>query len=92
MGVMAAAHKGEDGLLPELNRIGVDNRLLAASYVVDATALGKPRQRNCPYTHIMLGRRSISGPLKHDFIMSYIHARNQSPTGAAYGLPLKLEQ
>jgi hypothetical protein len=90
-GIMAAAHKGEDELLSKLNRIGVDNRPLAASHVVEATALGKPRQWNFSYTPIMLGRRSISIPPKHDFIMSDIQARTQSTTSAMYGLPVKLE-
>lgn len=90
-GIMAAAHKGEDGLLSKLNRIGVDNTPLAASHVVEATALGEPRQWSCPCSHIMLGRRSISIPPKHDFIMSYIQARTQSTTSATYGLPAKLE-
>jgi hypothetical protein len=90
-GVIAAAHKREDELLSKINRIGVDNRSLAASHVVEATALGKSRQSNCPYTHIILVRRSISVPPKYDFIMSYIHARTQSPTSAMYGLPVKLE-
>jgi hypothetical protein len=39
-GVIAAAHKSEDELLSKMNRIGVDNRPLAASHYCGGNGFG----------------------------------------------------